>query len=282
MLIDWFTVGAQVLNFVILAGLMKHFLYQPILRALDARETRIEAELADADAKRKEANDERDTLQHKNEAFDAQRSALLAQASEDAQAEKQKLLAEAREEAESLRIKRLAALQSDTYELSQTIIRKTSAEVFAIARKVLADLATTSLEERMSDVLIRRVQNMESEAKQSLAEAFKASTETTLVRSAFELSSEHRAAVQHALNVTFSVDLPLQFETRPDLISGIEMRTSGLRVGWNISEYLALLEKSVAAFVQDEGNVAPREAKVQGDVLQKANPADGQQEEAAP
>jgi F-type H+-transporting ATPase subunit b len=51
MLIDWFTVGAQVLNFLILVWLMKRFLYQPILDAIDAREQRIAAELANAAAK---------------------------------------------------------------------------------------------------------------------------------------------------------------------------------------------------------------------------------------
>jgi F-type H+-transporting ATPase subunit b len=50
MFIDWFTVGAQVLNFVILVWLLKRFLYRPILNAVDARETRIAGELADADA----------------------------------------------------------------------------------------------------------------------------------------------------------------------------------------------------------------------------------------
>jgi F-type H+-transporting ATPase subunit b len=43
-LIDWVTVGAQVLNFVILVWLMKRFLYQPILHAINAREQRIAAE----------------------------------------------------------------------------------------------------------------------------------------------------------------------------------------------------------------------------------------------
>ena len=38
MLIDWFTVGAQALNFVILVWLLKHFLYKPILNAIDVRE----------------------------------------------------------------------------------------------------------------------------------------------------------------------------------------------------------------------------------------------------
>ena len=41
MLIDWFTVGAQVLNFLILVWLLKRFLYRPILHAIDAREQRI-------------------------------------------------------------------------------------------------------------------------------------------------------------------------------------------------------------------------------------------------
>ncbi len=50
MLIDWFTVGAQALNFLILVWLMKRFLYKPILNAIDAREKKIAAELADADA----------------------------------------------------------------------------------------------------------------------------------------------------------------------------------------------------------------------------------------
>ena len=62
MLIDWFTVGAQALNFIILVWLLKRFLYKPILNAVDAREQRIAAELADADAKRAEAKKERDEL----------------------------------------------------------------------------------------------------------------------------------------------------------------------------------------------------------------------------
>ena len=66
MLIDWFTVGAQALNFLILVWLMKRFLYKPILHAIDEREKRIAAELANADAKKAEAQKEHDEFQHKN------------------------------------------------------------------------------------------------------------------------------------------------------------------------------------------------------------------------
>jgi F-type H+-transporting ATPase subunit b len=52
MLIDWFTVVAQVLNFLILVWLLKRFLYRPILNAIDVREKRIAAEVADARRRR--------------------------------------------------------------------------------------------------------------------------------------------------------------------------------------------------------------------------------------
>jgi len=65
MLIDWFTVGAQIVNFLILVWLLKHFLYKPILDAIDAREKRIAAELADADAKKAEAEKERTDFEDK-------------------------------------------------------------------------------------------------------------------------------------------------------------------------------------------------------------------------
>ena len=54
LLIDWFTVIAQVINFFILVWLLKHFLYKPIINAIDAREKRIADELANAKSKEEE------------------------------------------------------------------------------------------------------------------------------------------------------------------------------------------------------------------------------------
>ena len=121
MLIDWFTVGAQALNFLILVWLLKRFLYKPILNAIDAREKRIAAELADADAKKAEAQKERDEFQHKNEEFDQQRAALLSKATDEAKAERQRLLDEARKAADALSAKRQETLRSDAQNLNQAI-----------------------------------------------------------------------------------------------------------------------------------------------------------------
>src|ERR1022692_4435567 len=146
MLIDWFTVAAQAINFLILVWLMKRFLYKPILNAIDEREKRIATELANADKKKAEAQKESDEFKHKNEEFDQQRAALLSKATDEAKAERQRLLDEAQTAATAVSSKRQEALRAEELNLRQAIGRRTQQEVFAIARKALTDLATTSLE----------------------------------------------------------------------------------------------------------------------------------------
>jgi F-type H+-transporting ATPase subunit b len=155
------------------------------------------------------------------------------------------LLDEARKAADALSAKRQESLANDARNLNQAITRRTQDEVFAIARKALTDLATSSLEERMGEVFMRRLRELNGEAKQVLAEALKTASEPALVRSAFELPPEQRAAIQNALNVTFSAEVRVRFETAPDLVSGINLTANGQKVAWSIADYLASLEKGV-------------------------------------
>jgi F-type H+-transporting ATPase subunit b len=260
MLIDWFTVGAQALNFIILVWLLKRFLYKPILNAVDAREKRIAAELADADAKKTEAQREGDEFQRKSKEFDQQRAALLTKATDEAKAERERLLDDARKAADALSAKRQEALRADAHNLNRDIRRRTQQEVFAIARKALTDLAATSLEERMCEAFTRRLRAIDGKAKESLGEALKTASEPALLRSAVDLPAAQRAAIQKALNETFSADVHVRFETAPDLVSGVELSTNGLKIAWSIADYLSSLEKGVGELLKDQDNPEPKPA----------------------
>jgi F-type H+-transporting ATPase subunit b len=269
MLIDWFTVAAQIINFLILVWLLKRFLYQPILDAIDAREKRIATELADADARRAEAQKERDEFQHKNEVFDQQRVALLSQVSEEAKVERQRLLDEARQAADTLRIKQMKVLNNDIHNLNQAISHWTQQEVFAIARRALNDLASTSLEERMTEVFIHHLRALNDQSKEDFSRALKTATGPALVRSAFELSVKQRAVVQNALNEVFSADIHVKFEIAPDLVSGIEFTTNGQKMAWSIADYLASLEKGVNELLKMQSRP---EAKVKAEAESESKP----------
>ena len=260
MLIDWFTVAAQALNFIILVWLLKHFLYKTILNAIDSREKRIAAELADANAKKAEAQKDRDEFQEKNKVFDEQRAALLGKATDEANAERGRIVGAAHKEADALRDNQEKALRNDLASLGSEITRKASEEVFGIARKALTDLATVSLEERMGEVFTRRLRQMDGKAKETLAGAIRASSDPVVVRSAFAMPADQRAAIQNALNETFSAEVRVRFETATGTLCGVELSANGQKVGWSIAEYLGSLDRKVGALIDAQSRPAGRPA----------------------
>lgn len=256
MLFDWFTVGAQTLNFLILVWLMKRFLYKPIIDAIDAREKHIASALQDAALKQAAAEKERDQFNQKNADFDQQRDALLSTAKDEIKTERQRLLGDARQAANDSRAKQQDALTSELDSLQHNIAHRSREEVFAIAQKVLTDLAGVTLEERMSEVFTRRLRELGDADKAGLAKSLGASSNTVRVRSAFALSSAQQTAMQEALHAAFAADIPIQFDTDPDVIGGIELTANGWKIAWNIADFLASLEQSVGQLIKEQSELS--------------------------
>jgi F-type H+-transporting ATPase subunit b len=268
MLIDWFTVLAQVVNFIILAWLLKHFLYRPILDAIDAREKKIAAALADANKKQTEAQTERDQYQQKNKEFDQQRAAVLAKAADEAKTERQKMLDEARKAADELSAKRQESLRNEQKSLAEALSLRARDEVLAIARKALADLAGATLEERMVDVFLQKWATLDDKAMDGFKSAFKASSATVFVRAAFTLAPGQRAAIEAAIKGTLGVAAQVRFEVAPELVGGIEANVNGQKVAWSVADYLNSLEKSIDEVLKAQ---ATPEAKVKPTPEKNAN-----------
>lgn len=246
MLIDWFTVVAQAVNFLLLVWLLKRFLYQPILQAIDKREQRIAALLREAEQRSAEAEKERSSYQQKNAAFEQERAALLSQATTEARAESRRLLEEARGEYNALRARFQESLREERQDLGREITERARQEVFAMARKALADLADYSLEEQIANVFVRRLNELDGEEKQRLALAFRSSGRPAVIRSSFGLSAAQQQAIEKVLKTSLAPDVQVQFETRPEQISGIEFTMNGYKIAWSIADYLSSLEKNIA------------------------------------
>lgn len=243
--IDWFTVIAQAINFIILVWLMKRFLYKPILAAIDAREKLIADKLNDAERKHTDAINEQEEYRKKIESIDQQRSQLLKTATNEANAERERLMQDSRQDEESEQAKRQEAVRQEVKNMHNHFVHHMQQEIFAISRKTLSDLAATSLEAAMSAAFIQRVRSLDGSAKETIAVALANASEPALVRSAFALPESQRADIQTALNEAFSADIPLRYEVDKTTISGIEFAINGQQVAWSIAAYLRLLEQHI-------------------------------------
>lgn len=254
MLIDWFTVGAQTLNFLVLVWLLKRFLYKPVLDAIDTREQGIVREIVDAQARKAEATAEQLQYQQKNRSFESDRAAMLKLVTNDAATEREGLLNAARQAADALRVKSREALASEHLTLSKEISRRTCAEVMAIVRKALTDLAGAALDERIGVVFMARLSALSGVARAQLVTALQGSANPVLVRSAFVLPATQRDAIQATLDAIGGSAVPVRFETAEELIGGIELSADGRKFAWSIADYLGGLEKSIAVLLETSGS----------------------------
>jgi len=261
-LIDWFTVGAQAVNFLILAWLLKRYLYQPVLAAIDAREKKIAAKIAGAAARETKAQAADEELRKRNEVFDREREGLMRKAADEGAVERQRLMESARQESQLLRGKLTQTLAAERAELGHQLSIRTQAEVFTLTRKALSDLAGVSLEDRMIEVFIERVRGLPE--KQMLAQA-EGSVDTghaealhaiparvVLVRSAFELPAAVHAKVDAAIRERLGAAISVSFETSPEFVCGVELTADGVKLAWSVADYLATLAKDVAVLTATE------------------------------
>lgn len=260
MLIDWFTVGAQTLNFLVLVWLLKRFLYRPVLDAIDAREKRIADALADAQQRQQAADQARGAFEHQRSELERQQASLERQARDAFEAEHQTMLDAARAEADALQRTREDALVRESQVLRDAFARRNQQEVFHVARKVLADLADTSLDVRMTAAFVDRIGKLQPPEKAALVTALRTSAGALQVRSAFALTEEQKTSVQHALETVLDTRVVPQFEVSPELVGGLEVAVDGWKLPWTIDGYLSTLAQRSAELLGTLTRSAPQVA----------------------
>ena len=238
MQIDWLTVVAQVVNFLVLVYLLKRFLYRPVTEAMARREERIAERVRKAREREEEAKRERERLHERLGKLEARRDAILDEAREEAEAERHRLLEEAREETEEARRRWHGQTEAEKAQFLDELRRRTCEGFEELARKALKDLAGAELEEQMVRTLMERLKGLDKETRRALSE----SEEPMAVATSFELDSGGRRRVTRAIHEHVKPDVDIAYGESPDLLCGIELTAGSRRLGWSLADYLDRFE----------------------------------------
>jgi F-type H+-transporting ATPase subunit b len=255
MLIDWFTVCAQLINFLILVWLLKRFLYGRILRAIDTRERNIAERLADAEAKLAEARQQAVEYEDKVRNIEEQREAILAKARVESEQQHAAMLDKARRDVRGLEAKWQEELERDRHAFLLNLRRRAAIEILSIVRRVLADMTSSELEQCATQVFIRKIRSLDR------AVWSRFTSRDMLVVSSLELSDDQRARILRSVEEQVGMPVHLRFETGEDIGLGLELRADGWRIAWNSETYLKSLEEDLNEAITETGGAAAMAAK---------------------
>lgn len=244
-LIDWFTVIAQIVNFLILVLLLRRFLYRPIMNAMAERERKIAARLEQAAQHREAANAEIEAYQQKNAAFEQERETLMRTAQTQVAERRQAWLHEARAEVDQTRSRWQKALAEEKESFLQTVRLQVGQQTYQVIRRALADLADEGLEARIVKIFLARVAALPKAESLAMMTALKQETAVLTINSSFDIDNTARQALRQAIFARFGPGQAIQFHTTPDLICGLELAAPGHKVAWSLASYLDELEEAL-------------------------------------
>ncbi|MDI6854205.1 MAG: F0F1 ATP synthase subunit delta [Deltaproteobacteria bacterium] len=251
MLIDWFTVAAQIINFLVLVGILKYFLYGRITRAMREREDKIAARLEEALEREQEARQELEKYQKQNEELARKREQMLAQAREEAELERKKLLREAREEVDRAKARWHETLAREKDAFLADLRQRAGHLVFEVARRALADLANADLEEHIVRIFSQRLKEIDADKLHVLHSTLQRDRNVVIV-SSFELSEEAKETIAEILRRHSGNNIKLNYRVSPEVISGIELKIPGHKIAWSLDHYLESLEEDLRSALEEE------------------------------
>lgn len=245
MKLDWFTLIAQITNFLVLVWLLKRLLYGRIIQAMNEREAMIASRLDDAARQRAEAEHEANLYRTKNREFDAQRNQMLARSEAEAEAHRLRLMEAARQEAEAAQAQWLESLQQERQQLLQELRGRLGQQVFAFARQALKQLANEELERQILKVFLERLETLGPAEREAIVAAVQNSGGEVEIRTAFPVLPDVREDLSRSLREQLGDLVDVRFTTVPELVCGIELQAQSHRLVWNVDAYLEGLEDRV-------------------------------------
>jgi len=253
MQIDWFTLIAQIVNFLILVFLLRYFLYDRITHAMDRREENIASRLNEAEARKREAEGEVRSYKNKQEELEEKRSRLISEAHQEAEEQKKKLLQKAKEEVDQSREKWYRAIEQQKEAFLAELKKRAGESVHQIARRFLRELADTNLQSKMIDTFMKKIRQVEAgesslvrlTKEQGLGEVSSGEGEgEILLISSFDIEPELRQKLSEALEGEKKEE-KVRFQVSRSLICGLELHLKGKKIAWSLDSYLDGLEERV-------------------------------------
>jgi len=241
--IDWITVSAQIVNFLILVWLLKRFLYQPVIRAMDLREQRISDQLSDAQARERQADEAVAQYHEKTKMLELQRDEIMAEAHRHAAQQKKQLLDEAREEVAEAREHWHRQVQQEKAEFLDDLRCHISNATQKIARNALIDLADIELEKQIIQAFLNQLYSLDRESRQRLLNAIDNTSESVRVISTFVLEAATRRHITQMIHAHLKEGVAVEYEESPELLCGVVLSAGEQQLGWNLAGYLQQLSE---------------------------------------
>lgn len=244
--IDWWTLGLQAINVLILIWLLKHFFWEKLAALIAQRQATVQKALADAEAKRGQMQAELAGVARVREGFAQEREAILEAARAQATQMQADMLARAGQDAMAKEAASRARIETERKDAEATWRRLAATLAVDIAARLAARLEGAAVRSAFLEWLVREIRTLPAPLRQAVA----AGATPLAVTSAVVLPAEEQEACRARIAQALGGAPPILFKVDPALLAGLELEGHDLLVR---NSWRADLQKALEEIANDEG-----------------------------
>jgi F-type H+-transporting ATPase subunit b len=166
---DWWTLALQTVNFLVLAWLLQHFLYRPVLAAIDRRRAETDSARARATEAERRAEAAEADWRRRGDELESERVALRRQSETEAARRGEEVVAGARLQAERLLVEARATMATERDAAADILGRRAAEVATVLAGRLLADAAPGVGAAPFVDLLINRLGGLDAAERAAFA-----------------------------------------------------------------------------------------------------------------
>ena len=250
--IDWFTLAAQIVNFLLLAWLLKKVLYKPVLKVMAKRQEGIAVRLQEAHDRAREAGEEKERYLSLQEELRAARASEMQRAKEAAEKFRNSLQEQARQEIESQRRNWRHALELEKSSFLEETSRTIATYFQSLATDAFRELADSELEDWIVKVFIARLGGLPAVDRENISRKLQGAEQPLLITTAFSLSKKSKKETTATITRLWPYSCTFEFKVDTRLLAGINLEIDGIKIHWDLGEYLQRFNKKLLSFLERE------------------------------
>ena len=227
MTINWWTLGIQAVNVVILVWLLQRFFWRPVAAMIEQRRAAAQQAVADAEASRAKAVAALADIERTRAGFDGEKTKILADAHKAADGARAAVLSGASKEAVALLAAAKAEIEKERADAGKGWADRSSQLAVEIAGRLATRLDGAQVQTAFLEWLVAAIQAMPAQERQAVA-ASGASLEA-LSATALDPAQQERAGA--LIGKAFGGQPHLTFKVDPALIAGLELHGKHFTVG---------------------------------------------------
>ena len=252
MTIDWWTLGLQAVNFLILVWLLTRFLYRPVKRIIEQRKALVDQAQNAAEKAKAAAEEARQHFEDERAKLPVERQEMLKKTHDQLEEDRQKIVSSAKAEANKQLAAAKASIEDERREAVKSIKMEVGNLAVALAGRVLSASASGSLNDVFLSRIEDEIKSLAVEERERLLKDLAESGAVLSIVTASSLTLEEESDWSKRVTRALGLSTQPDFRTDPEILGGAELHFPHAVLRFTWADQLKSAEKEIMSDGSDQ------------------------------